>query len=87
MKVKLIPEKCDEETVEKLRQLKADAREDELYDYNEINGSSSIFDALYYASENGESALQEQEQYFLDLLLNEERPYYFARMGFYDEEI
>lgn len=85
MKVKLIPEKCDEETVEKLRQLKADAREDELYDYIEINGSSSIFDALYYASENGEFALQEQEQYFLDLLLNEERPYFISRLGFCED--
>ena len=85
MKIKLIPEPCDKETIEKLHQLKADDREDELFDYIENNGSSSILDALYYASENGESALQEQEQYFLYTLLNDERYYFISRLGFCEE--
>ena len=41
----------------------------------------ALLDALYYASEYGEDGLQDQEDYFYDLLLDDESNYFAARLG------
>jgi len=40
----------------------------------------AVFDALYYACENGEEMLQEQTDYFLERLYCDEAQYYISRM-------
>ncbi len=86
MKIKLIPEKCDEETIATIRMLKTNGNEDELLDFiYDDNNREFILDALYYASDNGEWALQDQEKYFTYALRADEFRYFVWRTGF-DEE-
>ena len=43
-------------------------------------GLVDVFDALYYACEDGEDMLQQQSDYFLDLLYCDEASSYISRM-------
>ena len=43
-------------------------------------GLEAMFDALYYACENGAKVLQDQTDYFTERLYEDEIGYYFHRM-------
>jgi len=51
---------------------------------SELANEPEYFDAMYYACENGDEMLADQEMYFNDLLIHDERNYYAARMGGYE---
>ena len=84
MKIKMIPGSRNEELILKVREAAANCRADEnsnaIHDLTDEYGLIEVFDALYYACENGEEMLQQQSDYFLDLLYCEEADYYINRM-------
>ena len=84
MKIMMIPGERNEELILKVREATASLREDEtsealdnlIDEYDMV----AVFDALYYACENGEEMLQEQTDYFLERLYCDEAQYYISRM-------
>ena len=84
MKIMMIPGERNKELILKVREATAACRADENSDalYNLIDeyGQVDVFDALYYACEAGEKMLQQQTDYFLNLLYSEESDYYISRM-------
>ena len=85
MKVKLIPGPRDEEKIAAI----LNARKTSLEDWYDFcmecawTHDDTWFDALYYACENGDEMLADQEAYFQYCLLNEEHDYYAERMTKY----
>ena len=84
MKIMMIPGERNEELILKVREATADCRADENSDAldNLIDeyGLVDVFDAMYYACENRDEMLQQQTDYFLNLLYCEESNYYISRM-------
>ena len=84
MKIMMIPGERNEELILKVREATAACRADENSDAldNLIDeyGLVDVFDALYYACEDGEEMLRQQTDYFLNLLYSEESDYYISRM-------
>ena len=84
MKIMMIPGKRNEELILKVRESTAAYRADE--NSNAIDnlideyGLVDVFDAMYYACENRDEMLQQQTDYFLDLLYCDEADYYISRM-------
>ena len=82
MKVKLIPGPRDEEKIAAIKELKTKNTSEEWEGFVlNCAEEEALLDALYYASECGESGLQDQEEYFYDLLLDDESNYFAARLG------
>ena len=92
MKIMMIPGERNEEQILKVREATAtyydDDREDFEYDeYRDVMdnlideyGLEAMFDAQYYACENGAKMLQDQTDYFTERLYEDEIGYYFHRM-------
>lgn len=85
MRIMMIPGERNEELILKVREATALLRKDEtsealdhLIDKYDI---VTVFDALYYACDNGKEMLQEQTDYFLDLLYCDEAQHYISRMN------
>lgn len=76
MKVVLVPGPRNEELIEKIREIKQKQDWDNL----SIEGSSEMYDAMYYACECGSIMLEDQRRYLEWLLLEEESQYYEERM-------
>ena len=53
---------------------------DELEQLEERYGRDAVIDALYYAQEENEEMLHDQEDYFLELLRHDEFEFYVKRM-------
>lgn len=82
MKVKLIPGPRNEEEIAAIKEIqKTCTLEDWEGFVLNCAEDEALLDALYYASEYGESGLQDQEEYFYDLLLDDESNYFAARLG------
>lgn len=87
MKVKIIPGPRDEEKIRAIMNARETLSASEWEEFCSCCVSThddTWFDALYYACEDGDKALQEQEEYYLDSLLYGEEDFYAARMGGYD---
>ena len=87
MKVKLIPGPRDEEKISAIRNARNTLTEEQWKEFCSdcVNTQDDTwFDALYYACDDGDKVLQEQETYFLDALLNDEKECYAERMGNYE---
>ena len=84
MKIMMIPGERNEELILKVREATAACRANENSDAldNLIDeyGLVDVFDAMYYACENRDEMLQQQTDYFLNLLYCEESNYYISRM-------
>lgn len=84
MKIMMISGERNEELILKVCEAAAACRADENSDAidNLIDecGLVDVFDAMYYACENRDEMLQQQTDYFLDLLYCEESNYYISRM-------
>ena len=80
----MIPGERNEELILKVCKATAACRADENSDAldNLIDeyGLVDVFDAMYYACENRDEMLQQQADYFLNLLYCEEADYYISRM-------
>lgn len=87
MKVKIIPGPRDEEKIRAITNAHEtlSASEWEEFCYKCVSTHDDTwFDALYYACKDGDAALREQEEYFLDTILCGEEDFYAARMGGFD---
>lgn len=84
MKIMMIPGERNEELILKVREATAACRADETSDaidnLTDEYGLVDVFDAMYYACENRDEMLQQQIDYFLNLLYCEESNYYISRM-------
>lgn len=84
MKIMMIPGERNEELILKVREATAECRADENSDAIDIlideYGLVDVFDALYYACEDGEEMRRQQTDYFLDLLYCDEANSYISRM-------
>ena len=84
MKIMMIPGERNEELILKVHEATAACRADENSDAldNLIDeyGLVDVFDAMYYACENRDEMLQQQTDYFPDLLYCDEVDYYISRM-------
>ena len=84
MKIMMIPGERNEELILKVREAITECHADENSDAIDIlideYGLVDVFDALYYACEDGEDMLQQQSDYFLDLLYCDEANSYINRM-------
>jgi len=82
MKVKLIPGPRDEEKIAAIKEIYKTSTPEEWEGFV-LNCAEEehLMDALYYASECGEDGMKDQEQYFNDLLMNDERNHFAARLG------
>ena len=92
MTVKLIHGPRNEEKIAIIQNARKSLSEDDFYCFLDQNCSNSCdnqdvwFDALYYASEHGDAALESQEEYFNWLLRNEEYQYFIDRLlGYIDD--
>ena len=83
MRITLTPGPCDHEKVETICQIYQTANPDEWEQFVlDCADDEAWLDALCHAAGNiGKRALAEQEQYFHDLLLGDERNYFAARLG------
>ncbi len=84
MTVKLIPGPRDEEKITALRNARKTMPPEEWHEYCyncACTHDDSWFDALYYACENGDEMLSDQEAYFQSCLINEEFTWYADRMS------
>ncbi len=87
MKVKLIPGPRDEEKIAAIIHARNTCTAEEWEEFCTnctYTHDDTWFDALYYACEDGDTALKEQEEYYLDCLLMNEMEFYAARMGGYE---
>ena len=84
MKIMMIPGERNEELILKVREAtaacRADVNSDALDNLIDEYGLVDVFDAMYYACENRDEMLQQQTDYFLDLLYCDEVDYYISRM-------
>jgi len=84
MKIMMIPGERNEELILKVREAtaacRADVNSDALDNLIDEYGLVDVFDAMYYACENRDEMLQQQTDYFLDLLYCDEADYYISRM-------
>lgn len=85
MIVKLIPGPRNEELIAVLLAAKATMTEEEFGEFvlerlSDSENCLDYMDALYYTSENGADKLKEQEEYFLERLLMDEKYHYAERM-------
>ena len=84
MKIMMIPGERNEELIQQVREATTECRADENSDAIDIlideYGLVDVFDALYYACEDGEEMLRQQMDYFLDLLYCDEANSYISRM-------
>lgn len=82
MKVKLIPGPRNEEKIAAIKEIQKTCTPEDWEGFVlNCAEDEALLDALYYASEYGESGLQDQEEYFYDLLLDDESNYFAARLG------
>ena len=82
MKVKLIPGPRDEEKIAAIKELQKTCTPEEWEGFVlNCAGDEALLDALFYASDSGEYGIDDQEQYFYDLLMHDERDYFAARLG------
>lgn len=84
MKIMMIPGERNEELILKVHEATVECHADENSDVIDIlideYGLVDVFDALYYACENGDKMLRQQADYFLDLLYCDEANSYISRM-------
>lgn len=84
MKIMMIPGERNEELILKVHEATVACCTDEiseaLDDLIDEYGLVDVFDAMYYACENRDEMLQQQTDYFLDLLYCDEADYYISRM-------
>ena len=86
MKVKLIPGPRDEEKIAAIQNARKSLSEEDFYYFLDDYCSKGCenqdvwFDALYYASEYGDAALNSQEKYLNWLLRDEEYDYFINRL-------
>ena len=87
MKVVLVAGPRNEEMVREIREMKETLSAEDWMEYCSSNAhlGDEFFDALYYACENADEMIQEQAQYFHDLLLWDEAGYFVARLGGYGD--
>lgn len=82
MTIKLIPGPRNEEKIAAIKVIYKSSTPEEWEGFVlNCAGKEDLLDALYYASECGEDGMQDQEDYFYDLLMNDERNYFAARLG------
>ena len=95
MKIQLVAGDRKPDLVEKIQEILACCMEepnyfywDELEQLEECYGLDAVIDALYYAQEENEEMLHDQEDYFLELLRHDEFEFYAKRMmGITNENI
>lgn len=85
MIAKLIPGPRNEELISVLLAAKATMTEEEFEEFvlermSDSENCLDYMDALYYTSENGAATLKEQEDYFLERLVLDEKYHYAERM-------
>ena len=80
----MIPGERNEELILKVREAttacRADENSDAIDNLIDEYGLVDVFDAMYYACENRDEMLQQQTDYFLDLLYCDEADHYISRM-------
>ncbi len=82
MDIKIIPGPRNEEKIAAIKELRIESTPEEWEEFVlNCAGNDALLDALYYSSECGEEGLQDQEDYFYDLLLDDEKDYFAARLG------
>jgi hypothetical protein len=82
MTIKLIPGPRDEEKISAIIEIHKTSTPEQWEDFVlNCAENETLLDALYYASEYGEGGLQDQEDYFYGLLLDDESNYFAARLG------
>ena len=86
MKIKLIPETHDEEKIAEIRKMKETLNDDDFFYQLRclVRHDEKNFDAIYYATPNGDELLAELENYLHDHLIYEVRDYYAAKMAGHD---
>ena len=82
MKIKMIPGEYNAELVKTIQKLAAENDIEALDELEDEYGRDAVMDALYYACAAKEEALADQEQYFNDLLKDDEYTYYVERFFF-----
>ena len=86
MKIKMIPDVRDEEKIAEIKKALETLEDDALEEY--LDGKAcdgeEWLDAMYYASEEGDSILATWEEYFHDRLMNDEKHYFAATVGDYN---
>ncbi len=83
MKIVITPGERNEELIEEVKRVKATATPEEWEDYlvKNVALNEELMDALYYANEpDSKHALEDQAQYFHDLLTDYEREYFVFRL-------
>ena len=85
MKVILEAGPRNEELIREIREMKEILSAEDWMEYCSSHAylGDEFFDALYYACENADEMIQEQAQYFHNLLLWDEACYFVARLGGY----
>lgn len=86
MKIKLLPETHDEEKIAEIRKMKETLNDDDFFYQLRclVRHDEKNFDAIYYATPNGDELLAELENYLHDHLIYEVRDYYAAKMAGHD---
>lgn len=87
MKIKLIPDACDEEMIADIKHALETLEDDALEEYLSMRvcEGEEWFDAMYYATEErGDNILSQWEEYFYDRLMDDEKYYFAANVGKYD---
>ena len=82
MEIKIIPGPRNEEKIIAIQEIHDNCSPDEWAGFvSNCAGDNDLLDALYYASEFGKNGLEDQEDYFYELLLHDEKEYFAARLG------
>lgn len=86
MKIEIIPGTRDEEKIKEIKEARQRLTDEEWQEYcfNLVCESEDWYDALYYASEDGDTVLEKWEWYFLERLMDDEKYYYAGDMGGFD---
>ena len=86
MKIKLLPETHDEEKIAEIRKMKETLNDADFFYQLRclVRHDEKNFDAIYYATPNGDELLAELENYLHDHLIYEVRDYYAAKMAGHD---